>query len=159
MLMRFCKFSSYDSFDVDENEEFLRIGSRPVLQVASKGHALHAFVNQKLQVLLYSSHTASASGNGSDITFQFGSPISLRAGKNEIALLSMTVGLQSFLLTFFYIFLQIGLEGEHRNIYRADGINNVKWVSPSKPPKNQPLTWYKVLAKENAILYTLIQVT
>lgn len=39
---------------------------------------------------------------------------------------------------------QIGLEGEHLNIYKADGFNNVNWLSTSEAPKNQPLTWYKV---------------
>ncbi|GMP26545.1 hypothetical protein CsSME_00002943 [Camellia sinensis var. sinensis] len=75
------------SLHVDENEEFLKKGSQPMLVVESKGHALHAFVNQKLQ--------ASASGNGSVSPFKFQTPISLKAGKNEIALLSMTVGLQN----------------------------------------------------------------
>lgn len=37
------------SFHVGENEEFLGNGSQPMLIVESKGHALHAFVNQKLQ--------------------------------------------------------------------------------------------------------------
>ena len=37
------------SLHVDENEEFLRKGSQPLLIIESKGHALHAFVNQKLQ--------------------------------------------------------------------------------------------------------------
>ncbi|XP_073117675.1 beta-galactosidase 10-like [Elaeis guineensis] len=74
------------SMHVDESEEFLSGRSDPILVVESKGHAVHAFVNQKLQ--------ATASGNGSDSTFKLETPISLRAGKNEIALLSMTVGLQ-----------------------------------------------------------------
>ncbi|KAF6170572.1 hypothetical protein GIB67_031980 [Kingdonia uniflora] len=77
------------SLFVNENEGFLSNGGQPSLVVSSKGHALHAFVNQKLQ--------ASASGSGSDITFNFESPITLKAGQNEIALLCMTVGLQLFL--------------------------------------------------------------
>ncbi|KAK6238296.1 hypothetical protein QUC31_003765 [Theobroma cacao] len=75
------------SIIVGENEEFLKKGSHPVLLIESKGHALHAFVNQELQ--------GSASGNGSHSPFKFENPISLKAGKNEIALLSMTVGLQN----------------------------------------------------------------
>lgn len=46
-------FDSYDSFNgsilVGENEEFLKKGSSPVLLLESKGHAVHAFVNQELQ--------------------------------------------------------------------------------------------------------------
>lgn len=38
--------------------------------------------------------SASASGNGTNPPFKFKKPVSLKAGKNEIALLSMTVGLQ-----------------------------------------------------------------
>ncbi|XP_039014791.1 beta-galactosidase 10-like [Hibiscus syriacus] len=75
------------SITIGENEEFLKKASRPVLLIESKGHALHASVNQKLQ--------GSASGNGSHSPFKFKNPISLKAGKNEIALLSMTVGLQN----------------------------------------------------------------
>ncbi|RVX21488.1 Beta-galactosidase 10 [Vitis vinifera] len=75
------------SLTVGESENFLKEISQPVLLVESKGHALHAFVNQKLQ--------GSASGNGSHSPFKFECPISLKAGKNDIALLSMTVGLQN----------------------------------------------------------------
>lgn len=149
------------SFHVGENEEFLGNGSQPMLIVESKGHALHAFVNQKLQ--------ASASGNGSVSTFKFQSPISLKAGNNEIALLSMTVGLQnggpfydwvgagltSVQITGFNNgpkdlsivdwTYKIGLEGEHLGIYKADGLKSLKWISTSEPPKEQPLTWYKAV--------------
>ncbi|KAE8706801.1 NAD-dependent ADP-ribosyltransferase sirtuin-4-like [Hibiscus syriacus] len=76
---------------------------------------------------------SSASGNGSHSPFKFENPILLKAGKNEIALLSMTLG------------LQIGLQGEHLGIYKPDGLNGVNWVSTSEPPNNQPLTWYKVV--------------
>ncbi|KAL4632698.1 hypothetical protein ACB092_04G069400 [Castanea dentata] len=73
------------SIFVNENEEFLKNGSNPVLHIESLGHALHAFVNQELE--------GSASGNGTHSPFKFKKPISLKAGKNEIALLSMTLGL------------------------------------------------------------------
>ncbi|XP_010243525.1 PREDICTED: beta-galactosidase 3 isoform X2 [Nelumbo nucifera] len=149
------------SLHVDENEEFLRNGKQPILLVASKGHALLAFVNQELQ--------ASASGNGANSTFKLESPVSLKAGNNEIALLSMTVGLQNAGPFYEWVgagltnvmiegfnngtidlssnswIYKIGLEGEHLNIYNPNGLNNVKWVSTSDPPKNQPLTWYKAI--------------
>lgn len=41
--------------------------------------------------------------------------------------------------------LQIGLEGEHQNIFKVDGNHDVRWTPASDPPINQPLTWYKVL--------------
>ncbi|KAK8653480.1 hypothetical protein V6N13_127476 [Hibiscus sabdariffa] len=149
------------SIIIGENEEFLKKASRPVLLIESKGHALHAFVNQELQ--------GSASGNGSHSPFKFENPISLKAGKNEIALLSMTVGLQNAGGLYEWVgagltsvkieglnngtvdlsmskwTYKIGLQGEHLGIYKPDGLNGVNWVSTSEPPRNQPLTWYKVV--------------
>ncbi|GAV60272.1 Glyco_hydro_35 domain-containing protein/Gal_Lectin domain-containing protein [Cephalotus follicularis] len=149
------------SIIVGENEEFLKKGSKPVLLIESKGHALHAFVNQELQ--------GSASGNDTYSPFIYKNPLSLKAGKNEIALLSMTVGLQN--AGPFYEWLgagltsvkikgfnngtldmsaynwtcKIGLQGEHLGIYKADGVDTLKWISTSEPPKKQPLTWYKAV--------------
>ncbi|GAA0166306.1 galactosidase [Lithospermum erythrorhizon] len=149
------------SFQVNEKEDFLTNGSNAYLLVESKGHALHAFINQKLQ--------ASGSGNGTVPPFKFRRPISVKAGMNEIALLSMTVGLQN--AGSFYEWIgagptsvkieglkngtidlssstwtsKIGLQGEHLRIYKADGIQNVNWTSTSEPPKLQPLTWYKAV--------------
>ncbi|XP_021812274.1 beta-galactosidase 10 isoform X2 [Prunus avium] len=148
------------SIFVGETEAFLKNGSSPVLLIESKGHALHAFVNQELQ--------ASASGNGTHPPFKLKTPISLKAGKNEIALLSMTVGLQnagSFYewvgagltsvnitgfnngtidLSAYNWTYKIGLQGEHLGLYKGDGLGNANWVLTSEPPRKQPLTWYKV---------------
>ncbi|KAL3512977.1 hypothetical protein ACH5RR_025694 [Cinchona calisaya] len=149
------------SFHVDENEECLRNGSTAMLLVESSGHALHAFVNQKLQ--------ATGCGNGTVSPFNFMSPINLKAGKNDIAILSMTVGLKT--AGAFYEWVgagpssvkilglkngtvdlsrytwayKIGLQGEHLKIYQADGLKSVNWVPTSDPPKRQPLTWYKIV--------------
>ncbi|KAG8388475.1 hypothetical protein BUALT_Bualt02G0129600 [Buddleja alternifolia] len=149
------------SLHVDETEELFRNGSSPMLIVESKGHAMHVFVNQKLQ--------GSASGNGTVSPFKFTSPLSLNLGKNEIALLSMTVGLQN--AGAFYEWIgagptsvrivgmkngtvdlststwtyKIGMQGEHLRIYDTDKLTAVKWVSTSEPPKHQPLTWYKAV--------------
>ncbi|KAK3211417.1 hypothetical protein Dsin_016123 [Dipteronia sinensis] len=149
------------SLIVSEDEEFLKKGSQPVLLIESKGHALHAFVNHQLQ--------GSAYGNGSHPPFKFKNPISLKAGKNEISLLSMTVGLQN--AGSFYEFVgagltsvqikgfkngtvdlskhswtyKSGLQGELLGIYKPNGLNGINWVSTSEPPKKQPLTWYKAV--------------
>ncbi|GFQ08892.1 beta-galactosidase 10 [Phtheirospermum japonicum] len=146
------------SLHVDATDE------NPTLVVESKGHAMHVFINQKLQ--------GSPSGNGTVSPFKYKSPISLKAGANEIALLSMTVGLQN--AGAFYEWIgagptsvrisgmknngtidlsnstwtyKIGLEGEHLRIYdTANHLNSsVNWVSTTKPPKQQPLTWYKAV--------------
>ncbi|KAJ8477034.1 hypothetical protein OPV22_020761 [Ensete ventricosum] len=143
------------SFYMD-GSELISNGSSPNLMVESKGHALQAFINGRLQ--------ASSSG----YTIKLATPITLTAGINEIALLSMTVGLQnggpfyewvgagitsvkisglrngSLDLSKASWAYKIGLEGEHQNIFKADGSHDVWWTTPSDPPKNQPLTWYKV---------------
>ncbi|XP_020089136.1 beta-galactosidase 3 isoform X3 [Ananas comosus] len=148
------------SFFVDESEKFLSDGSHPTLKVESKGHAVHAFLNKKLQ--------AGASGNGSDSTFKLETPISLRAGKNELAFLSMTVGLQNAGPFYEWVgagltsvkinglkngtmdlssnkwIYKIGLEGEYHRIFNPDSRDDIKWMPSPKPPKDQPLIWYKV---------------
>ncbi|KAG0495396.1 hypothetical protein HPP92_000087 [Vanilla planifolia] len=148
-------------YHVDVSEKFLSNGSNPVLMVESKGHGVHVFVNEEL--------IASAFGNGTDITYKLETHIPLKAGKNVIALLSMTVGLQNagpfyewvgagltnvkisglnngtIDLSSYAWKYKIGLEGEHLRVFSVDGNNNVKWTYPSEPPKNQALTWYKVV--------------
>nr|CAB3478995.1 unnamed protein product [Digitaria exilis] len=109
------------SFSVDGNSSK---GSNAVLNIDSKGHGVHAFLNNEL--------IGSAYGNGSKPSFTVGFPINLRTGKNELALLSMTVG------------LQIGLEGEYYSLFMPAQSSNQLWIPQSEPPKNQPLTWYKV---------------
>ncbi|KAK7256559.1 hypothetical protein RIF29_30013 [Crotalaria pallida] len=83
------------SIFVGEDEWFFKNGSKPVLIIESKGHALHAFVNQEFQ------------GTGIGIPLTYKNPISLKAGKNEIAILSLTIGLQSS--GAFYEFFGAGL--------------------------------------------------
>ncbi|MCD9641017.1 Beta-galactosidase 10 [Datura stramonium] len=149
------------SIFVNEEEEFLRNRGTPMLLVESNGHAMHVFINQKLQ--------ASASGNGTVPQFKFGTPIALKAGKNEIALLSMTVGLQT--AGSFYEWIgagptsvkvegfkngtldlsactwtyKIGLQGEYLRIHKSYNLNSKIWATTSEPPKQQPLTWYKAV--------------
>nr|GEZ38686.1 beta-galactosidase 10 [Tanacetum cinerariifolium] len=134
---------------VDENEEFLTNGNNPMLLIESKGHALHAFANGILQ--------ASAIGSGN-----FTSRVSLKAGTNEIAILSMTVGLShagpfyewngAGLTSMKLLGLKngildlsnttwnykIGLEGEHHKLYDSNASKFVNWRSVLDPPKNQP---------------------
>ncbi|KAH9602020.1 hypothetical protein KSS87_003555, partial [Heliosperma pusillum] len=109
------------SLYLDSNETLLEDDSSPVLSLKSNGHAVHVFVDQELQGSPY----------GGKFTAEI--PISLKAGKNEIALLSMTVG------------LTIGLEGEQLNLYKDDDLKSFNWVPTIEPPKRQPLTWYKAV--------------
>ncbi|XP_026445648.1 beta-galactosidase 10-like isoform X2 [Papaver somniferum] len=150
---------------VYENESFLSNGTRPKLVISSNGHALYAFINQKLEGdSLFSEVSNMRNSAGLDSKFE--SLVNLKAGKNDIAILGMTVGLQhagpfydsipagltSVKLEGFnngtidlssnaWIY-KIGLEGEHLKIYLPSGLNSVKWQPTSEPPKNQPLTWY-----------------
>ncbi|KAK7282252.1 hypothetical protein RIF29_10887 [Crotalaria pallida] len=145
------------SIFVGEDEWFLKNGNKPVLIIESKGHALHAFVNQEFQ------------GTGIGIPLTYKNPISLKAGKNEIAVLSLTIGLQSsgafyeffgagltsvkiegfnigtLDLSFYVWSYKIGVQGEYLKIYQGDGLNIVNWTPTSKPPIGQPLTWYKAI--------------
>ncbi|XP_049395367.1 beta-galactosidase 10 [Solanum stenotomum] len=149
------------SIFVHAEEDFLRNRGTAMLFVESKGHTMHVFINKKLQ--------ASASGNGTVPQFKFGTPIALKAGKNEIALLSMTVGLQT--AGAFYEWIgagptsvkvagfksgivdltasawtyKIGLQGEHLRIQKSYNLNSKIWAPTSQPPKQQPLTWYKAV--------------
>ncbi|MGD7361353.1 hypothetical protein, partial [Ralstonia pseudosolanacearum] len=67
-------------------EDFpLRPDIIPVLQVASLGHAMHAYVNGEYIGFTHGSHI--------EKSFTFRKPVTLRLGSNHIQLLSMTVGL------------------------------------------------------------------
>ncbi|VFQ62028.1 unnamed protein product [Cuscuta campestris] len=149
------------SLFVDGDEESVINGSSTILQVESKGHVLHVFVNKLLQATSY--------GNGTVPSFKLRTPISLSAGKNEISLLSMTMGLQN--AGAFYEWVgagltsvkvegfkngtidlssniwtyKIGLRGESLRVYEGDGLTSNMWVPISAPPKEQPLIWYKAV--------------
>ncbi|CAN1276223.1 Beta-galactosidase 3 [Linum perenne] len=148
------------SIVIDENEEFLRKGSKPALLIQSKGHYLHAFVNGKLQ--------GSASG------YELRIPVSLKKGRNYISLLNTVVGLPSAGVFYEWIgagptsvkleglfnngtvvdlstsnwSCKIGLKGEKDGIYKPESNHKVRWIVPSEVPKMQPLTWYKVIVDE-----------
>ncbi|GLJ24400.1 hypothetical protein SUGI_0466010 [Cryptomeria japonica] len=147
------------SLQVDEKEPFFSNGLLPVLIVESRGHAMHLFINNEF--------IGSASGNGDDITFKYEKAIHLRAGKNDIVFLSMTVGLQNGGPHYDFVgagiskvklegfrdgsinlstndwTYQIGLKGEQLNLYLESGVGNVQWEKAASPPKNRALTWYK----------------
>lgn len=147
------------SVDVNEDEPFLMSNIPPVLAIGSRGHVVHVFINND--------YAGSAHGNKTNPSFMFELPISLTLGKNDIALLSVMVGLpnsgahfeqksagistvtlQGFkdgthdlsqeLWTY-----QIGLFGEMSTIYSDIGFVSVNWTSSSTP--NPPLTWYKAM--------------
>lgn len=147
------------SVDVNEDEPFLISKVPPILTIGSQGYAVHVVINNCF--------AGSANGNKTNPTFMFELPISLIPGMNDIALLSVMVGLpnsgahyerksagirtvtlQGFkdgtrdlsqaLWTY-----QIGLFGEMSTIYSDIGFISVNWTSSSTP--NPPLTWYKAV--------------
>jgi hypothetical protein len=40
---------------------------------------------------------------------------------------------------------KLGVEGEHLELFKPGNSGAVKWTVTTKPPKKQPLTWYKVV--------------
>ncbi|KAK4483158.1 hypothetical protein RD792_010338 [Penstemon davidsonii] len=133
-------------------------GGDAVLHVDSLGHTLHAFINGQL--------AGSGIGKSGDTKVSIDVPVSLIAGKNEIDLLSSTVGLQNYgayydkkgagvtgpvqlkgLQNGSIVDLssqqwtyQIGLRGEELGL--SSGTSTL-WASQPTLPKNQPLVWYK----------------
>ncbi|CAH9100904.1 unnamed protein product [Cuscuta europaea] len=129
----------------------------PVLQVASLGHALLAFVNGEF----------AGFGHGSNIekSFVLQKPINLKPGINHISLLGQTVGLpnsgaymekryagpravtlQGLMdgtldITMNAWSHSVGLLGESLRLFTDDGVNNVTWSPWTKT--SSPLTWYK----------------
>ncbi|KAL8466158.1 hypothetical protein ACS0TY_035314 [Phlomoides rotata] len=71
--------------EINPSEGFLRGGKLPVLTVLSAGHALHVFINGEL------SGTSYGSLENPKLTFSEG--VNLKAGVNQISLLSIAVGL------------------------------------------------------------------
>ncbi|GER50249.1 beta-galactosidase [Striga asiatica] len=93
----------------------------PVLQVASLGHALLAFVNGE--------YVGFGHGSNVEKSHVFKNTIKLKIGDNEISILAMTVG------------LPVGVEGEKMQLFTEEGSKKVKWASANASPS--PITWYK----------------
>ncbi|KAG6539272.1 hypothetical protein ZIOFF_004434 [Zingiber officinale] len=148
------------SFYVDKSEDILGHGSSPILSVASLGHAFIVFINGELQ--------GSSYGKYGYLPLNFEAPVTIKPGKNEIAILSMTIGMYnagplyewegagltsvnisgtgngSLNLSPYSWEYKIGLEGEHYSIFNTNNNTDIKWIPKSEPPKNQSLIWYKV---------------
>ncbi|XP_058090936.1 beta-galactosidase 13-like [Magnolia sinica] len=136
----------------------LRRNSRPIIQAASLGHGLNAFVNGV--------YIGSAHGDNVDKSFTFKGAAELKEGENFISLMSMTVGLPDSgvylehrlagVHTTSVVGLntgtldlssnewghKVGMEGEIMGIYTEEGSKKVEWSS-AKDGSNRPLTWYK----------------
>ncbi|KAL5705289.1 hypothetical protein ACHQM5_023614 [Ranunculus cassubicifolius] len=133
------------------------------LRVNTTGNVLHAFVNKK--------HVGSEWGKQGGSQFLFDKPVRLKAGNNQISLLSATVGLANY-GPFFDLkptgiaggpvklagagdvsmtkdlssnlwSYKVGLNGEIKKFYDVNARNfNSKW-SQESVPMNRAMTWYK----------------
>ncbi|KAI5070604.1 hypothetical protein GOP47_0014947 [Adiantum capillus-veneris] len=145
------------SIDITDNED---VGNA-TLHISSVAHAAHLYVNGHYAV--------TAAGDRDNPYVEIDQPLELKNGKNEIAILSMTVGLQSGVqpshiqhvgiqgpvilnglsggalnLSSQFWTYQVGLQGEFLQLHTRNGSNNVDW-SISSPPQNRSLIWYKTM--------------
>ncbi|KAF8401121.1 hypothetical protein HHK36_014425 [Tetracentron sinense] len=138
--------------------------SKATLRVNTTGHVLHAYVNKNC--------IGSQWGKGGKYNFIFEQPIKLKAGINQISLLSATVGLQNY-GSFFDLaltgivggpvqligagnvtkdlssnqwFYKVGLNGESQQLYSENSPHNNKWDS-NELPIRRAMTWYKTTFK------------
>ncbi|CAA0827710.1 Beta-galactosidase 13 [Striga hermonthica] len=129
----------------------------PVLQVASLGHAMLAFVNGE--------YVGFGHGSNVEKSHVFKNTVNLRTGDNEISILAMTVGLPNsgaymekrfagpkiitleglmsgtLDITRNYWGQEVGVAGEKMQLFTEEGSKKVKWVEANATPS--PITWYK----------------
>ncbi|KAK6274429.1 hypothetical protein POUND7_004138, partial [Theobroma cacao] len=126
----------------------------------SSGQVVHAYVNGRLI------------GTKSGYSFQFRNPVSLVPGRNNITLLSVTVGLQNYgdhfdlgpegvtgpvglidvgnktidLSSNAWNY-KVGLNGEAKKLYDPNSPNLQLWRTSEELPIGRPMTWYKTAFK------------
>ncbi|CAK7328307.1 unnamed protein product [Dovyalis caffra] len=98
-------------------------GNKVILQVNTKGHVIHAFLNGK--------HIGSQWGNSGN-AFRLEKPIKLKKGTNYLTLLSVTVGLANY--GSFFDTIKVGVHGPVKLIAKTKNgdvekdISSNKWV-------------------------------
>ncbi|KAL7100114.1 hypothetical protein ACP275_09G127500 [Erythranthe tilingii] len=145
---------------IDTSEGFFRGGKLPSLTVLSAGHALHVFINGQISGTAY--------GSLENPRLTFNEAVNLRAGVNQISLLSIAVGLPNIGphfetwnagilgpvsvsglnegkrdLTWQKWSYKVGLTGESLSLHSLSGSSSVEWVEGLYVTERQPLTWYK----------------
>ncbi|XXG40332.1 hypothetical protein AAC387_Pa01g1076 [Persea americana] len=144
------------TLELDDDDLPWRSDVSPVLEVQSLGHGVVVFVNNAFVGSVY--------GKKDKQSCYFKDEVPLKTGKNDIALLGMTIGLPDsgvYLEKRFagvrYLSVKglntgtldmsenlwghkVGLEGESLRIFTEKGAKKVKW---SRAQASQPLTWYK----------------
>ncbi|XP_038973929.1 beta-galactosidase 11-like [Phoenix dactylifera] len=144
------------SFKLDSEDLPMRHDIRPVLQVSSLGHAIHAFVN--------GFYIGTGHGSHVEKSFVFTKPMDLNRGYNHITILGLTIGLPNSgaylehrLAGVHTVGIQglnagtldlsnnrwghrVGLDGERLGIFTEEGLKNVQWTEAKS---DTPATWYK----------------
>ncbi|KAK4483659.1 hypothetical protein RD792_010860 [Penstemon davidsonii] len=141
---------------IDPNEGFLKSGKWPLLTVMSAGHVLHVFINGQLSGTVY--------GSLENTRLTFNGYVNLKAGVNNIALLSSAVGLANIGVhfekwntgvlgpitlnglnegtrdltkqTWSY---KVGLKGESLSLGSVTGSSPVHWAWFNAPEGHEPL--------------------
>ncbi|KAL0539696.1 hypothetical protein IC582_023912 [Cucumis melo] len=134
------------------------------LQVNTKGHVLHAFVNKR--------YIGSQWGSN-DQSFVFEKPIQLKSGTNIITLLSVKVGLKNYDAFYDMVpmgidggpiyligdrnvttdlssnlwYYKVGLNGEMKQIYNLMFSQRTNWIVLNKKSIGRRMTWYKTSFK------------
>ncbi|KAL0422907.1 UNVERIFIED_CONTAM: Beta-galactosidase 13 [Sesamum latifolium] len=145
------------SITFDKRDLPMRSDISPILQVASLGHALLAFVNGE--------YVGFGHGSNVEKSHVFKKLIKLKPGANHITLLAMTVGLpnsgaymekrfagpraitiQGLMagtldITRNYWGQQVGVAGEKMQLYTEEGSKKAQWTELNGTPT--PVTWYK----------------
>ncbi|OVA11463.1 D-galactoside/L-rhamnose binding SUEL lectin domain [Macleaya cordata] len=150
------------SVDLDPNDLIWKsTEDYMTLRVNSSGHILHAYLNGK--------HIGSKWGTNGAYKFVFEQKVKMHTGKNQLTLLSVTVGLQNYgphfdtvdtglvgvqligkkgdeqivkdLSSHNWVY-KVGLHGEEKKIYSVESPHASKWYSEDLPA-NRRMTWYK----------------
>ncbi|KAJ8572203.1 hypothetical protein K7X08_008714 [Anisodus acutangulus] len=146
------------SINLNRRDLPMRPDILPILEIASMGHALAAFVNGE--------YVGFGHGNNIEKSFVFRKPVVLKPGNNDITLLAGIVGypnsgaymekrfagprgviLQGLMAGTLDITLnvwgqEVGVFGEKEQLFTEEGTNKVKWTSVTGPPPGH-VTWYK----------------
>uniref|UniRef100_M1A6P4 Beta-galactosidase n=1 Tax=Solanum tuberosum TaxID=4113 RepID=M1A6P4_SOLTU len=142
------------SINLNRHDLPMRSDILTVLQVASMGHALAAFVNGQ--------YVGFGHGNNIDKSFVFRQPVVLKPGVNDITLLVLqnsgaymekrfagprAVTLQGLMAGTLDITLnvwghEVGVSGEKEQVFTEEGAKKVKWTPVTGTPPG-PVTWYK----------------
>ncbi|KAL1541165.1 beta-galactosidase 13-like isoform X2 [Salvia divinorum] len=145
------------SIYIDRKDLPMRPDDLPVLEVASLGHALLAFVNGQ--------YVGFGHGSNVEKSHVLKTPVKFKAGNNHISLLAMTVGLPNSGAYMEKRFAgpkailiqglmsgtldisrnewaqQVGVSGEKMKLFSEQGSKKVKWAPLDG--NLGPLTWYK----------------